>query len=142
MKVISPASLVRRGPDDESIILVDGESFAADFDRESIRKLFPETDAQLFLMDANQLMSHYGKEAIRDIETHISHLVRDGGACICFTWPDSNPVDMDMGMSENHLKAETRGSAVLLYGIKPNTPVHVLAPDMNNGGRMAPRPML
>jgi KaiC/GvpD/RAD55 family RecA-like ATPase len=142
MKTISPISLTRQRSGDDSVNLVDGEFFDADFNIENIRKMFPGDRPKLFLMDANQLISHYGRDAIRDIETHISHLVRDGGACICFTWPDSNSLDMDMGMSERHLRIETHGSEVLMYGIKPHTSNHILAPDRTDTDKIVLRPIL
>ncbi|MBU4031582.1 MAG: AAA family ATPase [Candidatus Thermoplasmatota archaeon] len=132
MKFISPTAMLRRNSVDPGTVQVDGESFAADFDFKGIAAMFPKSRSQLFLMDANQLLSHYGQAAIGDIENHIYHLIREGGTCINFTWPASNQQDMDLGMSHRLLKITNLGPHILLYGEKPHSPIYILASEAEN----------
>ncbi len=128
VRFISPVSQLQRNSGDPCTVPVDGESFFADFDMNGLKGLFPESRLPpVFLMDANQLLSQYGRDSLNDIETHISHLLRSGGTCVGFHWPGNSGVDMNFGMSHRLIKVKTKGPHVLVFGEKPHSPVFVLA---------------
>ncbi|MCK5309549.1 MAG: hypothetical protein KAJ64_02790, partial [Thermoplasmata archaeon] len=126
-KIISPISMIQRGHDSDSLIKVDGDDFYTDFNTSFIDKMFHEKEV-CFLMDANQIISHYGEEVVKDIELHISGLLQNGGSCIGFTWPSSVQESIDMGISNNRIRVTTKNSQWMMFGEKPYTPMYVLAP--------------
>lgn len=129
IRFISPVSQLQKEYRDISTIPVDGESFFADFEWGTLKNLFPESRCPpIFMMDANQLLSHYGSGALNDIENHIANLVRNNGTCIGFSWPSGNAANVDFGMSDRLIKVRGQGQNVLFYGEKPHSPIYVLAP--------------
>ena len=128
IKLISPVAMIPRGLESGNIIRVDGDEFFADFDDDMVgRHLNSENRA--FFLDANQIISHYGKDSINDLEVHISMLLRRGGTCIGFVWPESNSQNMDMGISSNLIKIKSIDSQLIFYGLKPYSPLYLLAQE-------------
>lgn len=128
MRFISPVSVLHRKTKDPSIVPVDGESFFADFDWNTLSQYFPNSKSHpVFLMDANQIISHYGEGALNDLENHISNLMRIGGSCVGFNWPGQSLPSVDFGMSGRLIKVKTYGPHILFFGEKPHTPIFVLA---------------
>ncbi len=126
--MISPISMIQRRYDSEFIIKVDGDDFYNDFNSSFIGDMFDEKENICFLMDANQIVSHYGEGAVKDIELHISGLLQSGGACIGFNWPFSVQKSIDMGISNNRIRVTTVNAQWMMFGEKPYTPLYVLAP--------------
>jgi KaiC/GvpD/RAD55 family RecA-like ATPase len=143
IRFISPVSQLQKEYRDMSTVPVDGESFFADFEWSTLKDLFPETShPMLFMMDANQLLSHYGADALNDVENHIAHLVRNNGTCIGFSWPSGNSPNVDFGMSDRLIKVRCQGLNVLFYGEKPHSPVYVLAPAQGGKGVHELKPVI
>ena len=130
-KIISPIPMVQRSHDSDSMIKVDGDDFYTDFNPSFIGKLF-DGKKMCFIMDANQIISHYGEEAIKDMELHISGLLQNGGACVGFNWSSSMQESIDMGISNNRILVMTINSQWVMYGEKPYTPLYVLSPEKDD----------
>ena len=131
-KLVCPISMVQRRHDSESMIKVDGDDFYTDFNTSFIDKIFDGKEDICFLLDANQIISHYGKESVKDIELHISGLLQNGGTCIGFNWPSSMQESIDMGISNNRIIIMTINSQWVVFGEKPYTPLYVLSPKKDD----------
>ena len=129
-KIISPISMIQRSHASDSMIKVDGDDFYTDFNASFIDKTFDGNENICFLLDANQIISHYGEEAIKDMELHISGLLQNGGACIGFNWLSSK--SMDMGISNNRIRVTNISSQWVIYGEKPYTPLYVISPKKDD----------
>jgi len=143
IRFISPLSLLQKESEDVFTVQVAGKSFLEDFDWNTVKKIFPESrQPPVLLMDANHILSHYGLEAKNDVENHIANLVSNNGTCIGFSWPSSNSVNVDFGMSNRLIKVRNQGLNVLFYGEKPYSPIYVFAPTGHGNNAYGFRPML
>ena len=129
IKLISPVAMIPRGQESPKLMKVDGDDFSVDFDSEMISSHMESPEEHAFFLDANQIISHYGKDSINDIEVHISMLLQKGGTCIGFTWPDSNSMNMDMGISTSLIKIKSVNSQFVFYGMNPYSPLYMLVQE-------------
>ena len=132
LKIISPVSMIQRRQDSETMIKVNGDDFYTDFSTSFIDKMFDGKENICFLLDANQIISHYGEGAVKDIELHISGLLQNNGSCIGFSWPSSMPENVDMGISNNRIRVTTINSQWMMFGEKPYTQLYVLSPKKDD----------
>jgi len=131
-RMLSPVSMLQRGLESQSMVKVDGDDFYTDFNCSYIDEMFQGQESTCFLMDVNQIVSHYGEEVVKDIELHISRLLQNGGACIGFNWPSGTSESLDMGISNNRILVTTTNSQWMMFGEKPSTPLYVLSPKKDD----------
>ena len=131
-KFISPVTMLLKGTESDLTVRVDSGSFYSDFDLNFISDQFGQDTHHAFLMDANQIISHYGQESMKDIELHISGLLQKGGICFGFSWPSSNPKYMDMGISNRLVKISCINSQWTMHTEKPTSPFYMISPGKDN----------
>jgi hypothetical protein len=139
MHFLGTRSMLNRRDDFPGITMVDGDSFASDFDPEFIGQLTGAGKAA-FIADLDHILSHYGGTAARDLESHISRLVREGGSCVAFTWSEETARLADTGMADRLMRLACNGPHVLYIGVKPHTPAFMEARD--SLGRTVLRPVI
>ena len=131
-KLVSPISMVQRRHGSDTMIKVDGDDFYTDFNTSFIDKMFDGKEDICFLLDANQIVSHYGEGVVKDIELHISGLLQNGGSCIGFSWLSEKSENMDMGISNNRIRVTTVNAQWMMFGEKPYTPLYVMSPKKDD----------